>query len=126
MRSATMMLTTVLLLGSASVSSAECAWVLWVEDEQSSAPGWTVQTSWVLMQAYSNETECRKFLRKGLEQPTIEESADKHMMYKVTGDTLTILYFPKDFDATTKSTHRQVFRFLCLPDTIDPREEKAP
>ncbi len=83
MRTATMMLATVLLLGSASVAASECAWALWIHALLHRSGQELVTQHWILDEARPTFPECEAIKLKLWTE-----------------------------------------RFVCLPDTIDPREKK--
>lgn len=126
-KSAILLLPAVLLVV-ATDTLAACAWVLWVQEERLSDPRgghWgTQRSSWRVMGASSGETECRQRLRDTIQRVTQPEypRQDADVMYKVTEDTVTFLFYPKDAKPTDKMTHSQIFHYACLPDTVDPRE----
>jgi len=117
-----------LLLPVASEALAAGTWVLWVEDERFWDPKgehWGRQTrNWNVLDASSSEAECRRKLGETIKRVTNPENPpkDEDMMYKVTGDAVTFVFFPKDAKPTDKLRRSQVLRYICLPDTVDPRE----
>jgi hypothetical protein len=106
-------------------ASAECAWVLWVLDERLGDDPQTMR--WIVLGAASNETECQRRLRDAIERVAHPDfpRLDVDVMYKVTGDTVTLLFFPKDAKPTDTMTRSQTFHYACLPDTVDPRGPKG-
>jgi hypothetical protein len=111
--------------------SAECAWVLWVLEERIGDPkdgnsGSQIKP-WILLGAASSETECQRRLRDTIERVAHPDfpRLDADVMYKVTGDTVTLLFFPKDAKPTDTITRSQTFHYACLPDTMDPRGPKG-
>ena len=111
-------------------ASAECAWVLWVLDERlgDNDGNWGAQTKgWILLGAASSETECQRRLRDTIERVAHPDfpRLDADVMYKVTGDTVTLLLFPKDAKPMDPMTRSETFRYACLPDTLDPRGPKG-
>ena len=101
MRPATMMLTTILLLGSASVAAAECAWVLWQH-----ALG-----SWVVSGARPSYKQCEDYRRQVIELLIAEHNWPKDRRESWIRERMES--FAKKGTGST-----------CLPDTIDPREKK--
>ena len=102
--------------------------VLWVQDSRFGNPTggrWGTQKSaWLVLTASSTETECRRKLRETIERVTNPEfpPKDEKVLYKVTGDTVSFLFYPKDGGPMTAN---QILRYVCLPDTVDPREPRG-
>jgi hypothetical protein len=118
-----------MLLADASEAPAASAWVLWVQEERFWDPKgghWGRQTSgWSVLGASSSETECRRTLRDTVERVTHPDHprSDADVLYKVTGDTVTFVFYPKDAKETDATmTRSQVLHYVCLPDTVDPRD----
>lgn len=112
----------------ANVALAEGAWVLWVQDNRFENPTggrWGTQKSaWRVITASSTETECRRKLQETIERVTNPEfpPKDEKVLYKVTGDTVSFVFYPKDGGPMTAN---QILRYVCLPDTVDPREHRG-
>ncbi len=120
MRPATAMLTTILLLGSASVAAAECAWVLWGNrvdlPKHPRSMGMSTITA-----AFEDRERCQRELTKQLdrEEKVGQKSGADNI---VRSDEDGLLTWSK---GTVKVPERMVVtRLRCLPDTIDPREKK--
>ncbi len=115
---ARLMLAVVLVIGSASVAAAECAWVLWsyVTLRSINIP-LTATSGWTAENGHPTHGECT----------TERDRQFRHHAAGVRVDPGT-----KDFTqnpsnaglAFTRQGQRQTFTYKCLPDTIDPREKK--
>ena len=107
------------------------AWVLWVREEHFSDPKggqWGAQTrSWNVLAASSTEPECRRKLRERIERVTNPDfpPKDVKVLYKVIGDTVRFLFYPKDGSPTDTMIAAQDLHYICLPDTVDPREPRG-
>lgn len=119
-------LTVILVVPSDALSAG--AWVLWVEEERFLDPKgghWGTQTrSWSVLDGSSSETECRRKLGETIKRMTNPDNLpkDEDVMYKVTGNTITFLFFQKDAKPTDKVKRSQVLHYVCLPDSVDPRD----
>lgn len=121
------------LLALPASASAECAWVLWVEERRFADPkaggSWGAETSaWKVLRASPRETECQRMLRDTIERVTHpNESPDKdsNVYYKVTANTVTLYFSRKNAKETDLATHAQTLSYVCLPDTVHPRGPKG-
>ena len=120
------------LLISSEIAMADSAWVLWMEDSHYSAPRsqtWDPQTNkWGIIDTSSSETECRQKIQEKiinciLNTENLLESEDVY--YKVTKDTIKFLYFNKDVKPDDKVKRSQVLHYICLPATVDPRNQNS-
>ena len=121
-----------ILFISSGIALADSAWVLWMEDRQYSAPKsqtWGTQTSkWSIVDASSSEKECHmkiqeKIINCILNTENLLKSEDVY--YKVTKDTITFLFFNKDVKPDDKVKRSQVLHYICLPATVDPRNQNS-
>ncbi len=121
MRTATGMLTTILLLGSASVAAAECAWVLWEQSSDVYGQLATRTPSWSLQEAFEAKSGCleartRTWKLTYLKNRSWEKLKGARVLTFGESTATVTVYIPDYTDLTLK--------FLCFPDTIDPREKK--
>ncbi len=100
----------------ASTVSAECAWVLWVEDIWSFKPksGIPDKREWSLIQSEPSKRQCEKAQDvniRNVSEPdsTLAEKIEvnENMVFK-RRENVTLIH-----------------RALCLPDTVDPRGPKG-
>ncbi len=115
MRPATLILITVPLLGSASVASAECAWVLWEWQAELSAP--TVR-SWKVLDAYQSKDQC------SVGAIAYAQLVKSHL--EASGYVVQMAVDGKGVLSRSAGSAKweSVSKDVCLPDTIDPREKK--
>ena len=121
-----------ILFISSEITLADSAWVLWVEDRHypaSKSQTWGTHTNkWSIVDASSSEKECHlkiqeKIINCILNTENLLKNED--VFYKVNKDTITFLFFDKDVKPDDKVKHMQVLHYLCLPGTVDPRNQHS-
>jgi hypothetical protein len=110
-----------LMLACAVSASAECAWVLWQENVLNVLQTNTYSQWWELHGAYTTHEQCLTVQQriwdisvKNLEERQRDGSNIKAIR-KVAHNYVS---------ASLKSGGYSAEKFICLPDTIDPREKK--
>ena len=121
-----------ILLISSEVALADGAWVLWVEDRHYSAPKsqtWGTQTNkWSIVDASSSEKECRQKIEEKIINCIVNTEnllKSEDVYYKVTKETITFLFFNKGVKPDDKVKRSQVLHYICLPGTVDPRNQNS-
>jgi hypothetical protein len=106
------------LLASAATAYAECAWVLWSESTSADPRG----TGWRIINTSPDENRCRFALTQHVElQRQASTGSNSEFRAATTGDGFTVTM--RDEKGTpTRST---IFDLYCLPDTVDPRGQRA-
>ena len=107
-----------LMLGSASLAAAESGWVVWKKTISADSEAWSTQD------VYLNESQCQGF---GIMRALTDDvrSARNHAGYQDfdPGPDGRSYSFTKSTPDGSGTEPVQV-RFVCLPDTIDPRDKK--
>ncbi len=118
MRRATFVVAMILLLGSASVPAAECAWVLWKKEEGTfRVTSGHIGPQWEPADAFQGKVLCSEARQRVWESAVSEWRGSP---------------FSRVYERPEKSEFRVVIEnqgyftvsFTCLPDTLDPREKK--
>jgi hypothetical protein len=104
------------LLADAAAASADCAWVLWMEERFAATPS---ESSWRVLQGATTYDSCQTGLYARVrDDDTDRATRDDHLLTEVYGPVIAKLRGPDGKGAS------QVLRYLCLPDTVDPRRPK--
>ena len=105
----------IMLMGWGSMAAAECAWVLWNRSSELSAGGGSVSTLWVILDAFEDRKACVPERDRGWKRE-VEK-------YRNTGNYKRVQDQPEDngFFYLASTDEKGSVRFVCLPDTIDPR-----
>ncbi len=113
-----------LLPAAVATAFAEGAWVLWQRHQMANVdkePG-TTPAQWEALGGYSLEGACR--------QAVIHQSYTLDQIYKaaVHQPNVSVLRTDDAVQMTMKGREAILlltFKWLCLPDTVDPREPKG-
>jgi hypothetical protein len=139
----TILLAMLFLLVNAAAVYAECAWVLWWEESHSSfsyrtaeahLPGGNtyprVDHSWNILGSFTTKTECegQQVLKidqmlKNWRKEKAEAKFGEHTINHQPGTNIIIKH--SHFTGEYTSSYSTSIRYLCLPDTIDPRTIKV-
>jgi hypothetical protein len=116
------------LLAWTATASAECAWVLWIEEEtttkKDSGGRFTSSPEWKALQAEPNAPGCVKALTdlvvkiESTAKPVFGATAN---VSRSGGRATVQLTYPESEPFWVK----RLFTYTCLPDTVDPRGPKS-
>jgi len=122
------MLTGLTVLVLAPLASAECAWVLWVEEDRLDYTANTRQlVGWTVIQGTTTEAQCQEKMRAQIDGARYAESQPKgQVLYKMLPDGrgINLLFFDTN-DPKETANRSQILVYTCLPDTVDPRGPKG-
>ena len=123
MKRAIAMLTMILLLGPASLATAECAWVLWTKVVTAGQSG--SRTNWEADTAYEKYNQCKSGRTQAIKQARSFWSEDvgieREYVDEKTGEKQVVIEFQVKPGHNAK--HVRTVYYRCLPETIDPREK---
>lgn len=94
----------------------ECAWVLWVQGFRSDGLDRRIDKYWALLAAHPTNKECEEARMRVWRNEAKLLQAGPNKEVKAEYPTIETIFHDKTVEARS---------FLCLPDTIDPREPKG-
>ena len=112
------------LLASAATAHAECAWVLWNDEARLDYGTHTESRLWHTIAGSPRKPECEARLRQEIERVTRSDNPPRNVRITVLGDAIQLLHFRSD-KPDQGIARVQTFRYVCLPDTMDPRGPKG-
>jgi hypothetical protein len=98
-------------------ASAECAWVLWREDERKD-PNRLAEATWAVPIAYADRAACVAVINDNVTRWE-EKRSPTQSVERVSSGTAAEFRTRFDVDGWLS------VRFRCLPDTVDPRGPKG-
>jgi len=109
------------------------AWVLWVEIDTAWEPNeikkkWDrSDTNWELLDAFEDKKTCQSGLNEEIKKIiTAQSENDKFdVMNKVEGNKVKFAFFFKNKkkQKTDVIQRSEIYRYICVPDTIDPKKQ---
>ncbi len=113
------------VLTSAATASAECAWVLWNDEARLDYATQAESRLWHPIAGTVRKTECEARLRQEIDRVAHPDNRPKGALLKVLGDAVQVVVFRSD-KPDQQAAGIQTFRYVCLPDSVDPRGPKGP
>ena len=108
------------LLTSAATVHAECAWILWAEMTTPQGTG-VVSRVWAIQAARESRNECASDLKKNIDAVNGKDLGTEY--WKRLGSTDVIQFRRRTEDGLDPVINAT--RYVCLPDTVDPRGPKG-
>ncbi len=112
------------LLALATSASDACAWVLWTEEryqllvaDKATGNLPAEAHTWTVIQADPSKAGCQAALEEKVKQSWTGTKRDK---VTISRNMVFITRYPVEGYGDEPSAH-EIHRFVCLPDTIDPR-----
>ena len=112
------------VLTSAATVSAECAWVLWNDEARLDYATQSESRFWHPIAGAGKKTDCEARLRQEIDRVAHPDNRPKGALLKVLGDAVQVVLFRSD-KPNEKAAGVQTFRYVCLPDSVDPRGPKG-
>ena len=105
------------LLVLTAAASAECAWVLWLRKVWTVAPA---EPTWLSLQAPTlTYAACESGLAARVKD-TVAKQLPQNVEIAASGPRVT-----KTIHRSDGRSESHIVRYLCLPDTVDPRGPKG-
>jgi len=102
---------------------AECAWVLWYKQTGMRLPDVVGDPpSWEVVQAKASRAECLRGLTAEVARE--ERATNRNREISVTEDMVSENLFRVADDGHRELVVMRIRRYVCLPDTVDPRGPK--
>ena len=103
---------------------AECAWVLWEQHQSILVVKKSLSplVRWDYLSAYATQAECSKVLEEKMNATILTRRTITGTKVEV-GDNNCVL--TNSFTPEGKWVMGENFRFICAPDTVDPRGPKG-
>jgi hypothetical protein len=99
---------------------AECAWVLWVEKITPSESG-AGSREWIIQAARPSRNECASDLKRDINAVNGKDIGGVY--WKRLGTLDAIEFRQRGADGVDQVIHTT--RYVCVPDTLDPRGPKG-
>jgi hypothetical protein len=106
------------LLASTATAHAECAWVMWREDE-TKAPDRLAEVEWAAPVAYSDRAACVAVINDNIKNWGTRQAPTQTVERSSSGTAAEFRTRFRNIDGWT------AVRLRCLPDTVDPRGPRA-
>ncbi len=112
----------IIFIVNSSLALAECAWVLWYKEETISQEK-SLITKWEILTAFPKYEQCLKAGKKamGEKKEFLNRMVEVDSKIKVTEITEEGIREGIRIDHDNFLT---IYRYNCLPETLDPRERK--
>ena len=117
----------VLFILSCNAYSAS-SWVLWAEvgsvwEPNEAAKRWDKHSiNWKLLNAFNDKKSCQSGLNDAIKKITAPDKNEQYdVLYKVNDNEVTLFYFPNNAKGTDVIQRSETYRYICIPDSIDPR-----
>jgi hypothetical protein len=117
------LLIAVFLLASAATAYAECAWVLWEQTTVwKASPRNVEETQWAPVTAALAQPICESSKATWIRERARNLSSASRPKDTIVPIDDSVMWSWEEPEGTKVA---QLFRFLCLPDTVDPRGVKG-
>jgi len=110
------------LFAAATVAHAECGWVLWNDEARIDYAKQTEARLWHAIAGAPKKAECEARLHEEIDRVMRSDNRPEGVLFKAEGNAVQLTYFRSPTEQMTKI---QTFRYLCLPENVDPRAPKA-